>query len=116
MPFVLGKMQFAGQTIVAEKVKKADFAQGGALYLDGSKIPKGAKIRLRRDGDRFRPYGGGEKKLKEYFIDKKIPKSERDSIALLCDQGKVLAVLGVEISDDVKIENDENIIKISVKE
>ena len=113
--FRLGETQFCGQTIVAERVDKADFGQSGTLYLDGTKIPHGAKIRLRRDGDRFRPYGGGEKKLKEYFIDKKIPKAKRDALALLCDGGRVLAVLGVQISDDVKIENEKNVIKISIK-
>ena len=56
--------------------------------------------------DVFRPFGGGTKKLKEYFIDKKIPWRKRDKLPLLCYNNTVLAVFGVEISDSVKITAD----------
>ena len=51
----------------------------------------------------FRAYGGGSKKLKEYLIDCKIPLRKRDKLPLLCYNDKVLAIFGLEISDDVKI-------------
>ncbi len=75
----------------------------GKLIIDGDKIPDGSVIRHRKEGDEFKPYGGGSKKLKEYLIDKKIPRRKRDSLPLLCYNNKVLAVFGVEISDEVKI-------------
>ncbi len=63
----------------------------------------GAVIRFRRDGDMFTPFGGGRKKLKQYFIDKKIPSRLRSRIPLICIGGEVLCVVGYEISDAVKV-------------
>lgn len=72
------------------------------LAVDGDKIPDGAVIRTRREGDVFRPYGGGEKKLKKYFIDKKIALSKRDILPIIAVGNRVLVIAGVEISDEVK--------------
>ncbi len=76
----------------------------GALYFDMDKVPLSSEWRTRRDGDRFTPFGGGEKKLKEYLIDKKIPLRERDGLLLLCDGNQVLVIAGVEIADTVRID------------
>ena len=60
-------------------------------------------LRNRREGDRFTPFGGGSRKLKEYLIDKKIPLRLRDSLVLLCEGSEVYAVVGLEISDKIKV-------------
>ncbi len=115
VPFAIGKVVFCGKVISSEKVARAEFGKTGILYFDPKKVPATARIRFRRDGDRFRPFGGGDKKLKEYFIDKKIPKRERGKIPLLCDGSRVLAVLGIEISDDIKVSgNETEIVKIEI--
>lgn len=52
-------------------------------------------IRTRRDGDRFYPYGNaGSKKLKEYFIDNKVPRAERDGKLLVTADSNVLWIIG----------------------
>lgn len=71
--------------------------------FDGDRIPKGAVLRTRRNGDRFRPYGGGEKSLGDWFTDKKIPLREREAILLVAKDSEVLIVVGYEISDRVKV-------------
>ena len=54
------------------------------VYIDKEKIEGDLVIRNRVDGDVFSPIGlKGSKKLKEYFIDEKIPREERDSIPLM---------------------------------
>lgn len=73
--------------------------RGGAV--DGRKIV-GAVLRFRRDGDMFTPFGGKRKKLKQYFIDAKIPKRLRDRIPLICRGSEVLVIAGLQISDEVK--------------
>ena len=78
-----------------------DTAQKGVF--DGDRIPKGAVLRTRRNGDRFRPYGGREKSLGDWFTDKKIPLRERDGILLVAKDSEVLIVVGYEISDRVKV-------------
>jgi len=98
-------------------VSSADGIKKGEQVFDGDKIPSGAIIRFRREGDKFIAFGGGTKKLKEYLIDKKIPRRKRDGIPLLCDGNNVLVICGVEISDSVKIdERTVNRLKITYSE
>ncbi|HOX05813.1 MAG TPA: tRNA lysidine(34) synthetase TilS [Planctomycetota bacterium] len=53
--------------------------------------------RSRRPGDRFRPFGSaGEKKLKAFLIDRKLPRRERDGLPLLVVGGGRLVVGGQE--------------------
>ena len=76
----------------------------GGLKFDGDKIHSNADIRTRRDGDTFKKFGGGTKKLKDYLIDKKIPKLKRDELVLVASDKTVLMILGVEISDLIKVD------------
>lgn len=87
----------------AEKPFDLSAAARGVLTADADKIPSDAVIRFRREGDRFRPFGGGDKKLKDYLTDKKIPARQKDFIPLVCVGDRVLAVLGIEIGEEVKV-------------
>ena len=104
IPFSMGLTPFLGGYVSV--VATEDKPSCGRLIADADKIPDGAVIRTRKEGDRFRPFGSGEKKLKEYFIDRKIPLRNRDKIPLLCYNDKVLAVFGDRISDDLRITAD----------
>lgn len=53
------------------------------LTFDLSKIPAGAVIRTREDGDVFTKFSGGKKKLGDYFTDKKFPKEKGTKYPLL---------------------------------
>ncbi len=67
--------------------------------LDAEKVGGGARVRARRAGDRFRPPGRrGERKLKDYLIERKIPKALRDRIPLLAVGEKVAWILGEGVS------------------
>ena len=76
-----------------------------ALTFDKDKIPKNAIIRTRRDGDVFKKFGSGTKKLKDFLIDKKIPRYSRDTIPLLAVDNEILIVFNVEISETIKIDD-----------
>lgn len=53
-------------------------------------------VRSRLPGDRFAPRRGrGSKKLKDYLIDKKIPRPERDKLVLVCDDDNILGIFGL---------------------
>ena len=53
-------------------------------------------LRLRRPGDRFQPSGmSGFKKLKDFFIDNKVARVERDQIPIFCDQNTIFWVGGL---------------------
>jgi tRNA(Ile)-lysidine synthase len=56
----------------------------------------------------------GSKKLKDYFIDKKIPKEKRDQVMLLADGDEIVWILGSIISEKYKITSDtQNVIVLS---
>ena len=64
---------------------------------------KGAVLRTRRDGDRIRPLGCGDRLLSDYLTDRGVDRPLRDHIALLAREGRVLWVLGVGISEDARL-------------
>jgi len=75
--------------------------------IDASKLPNNAVWRTRQEGDTFAPLGlGGTKKLKEYFIDKKIPQRMRDEIPVLAVGSKILIVADIEIADELKVTDE----------
>ncbi|MGN1208297.1 MAG: tRNA lysidine(34) synthetase TilS, partial [Christensenellales bacterium] len=92
-------------SLTVRKTSKLDLVKDGHL-IDSEKLPTGCVIRTRKEGDVFTKFSGGTKKLKDYFIDKKIPQRLRSEIPLLCKGNEVYCILGVEISDKVKV--DEN--------
>jgi len=57
-------------------------------------------VRTRLDGDRFAPIGlHGTKKLKDFFIDTKIPREMRDCIPIVCDSQNIIWVAGCRQSN-----------------
>lgn len=91
---------------ITVKRVKTDNMNDDALYFDYRKVPKDARWRYREEGDVFEKFGGGTKKLKSYFIDKKIPARLRDFIPVLANENEVFVIAGVEISDKVKVDSD----------
>ena len=102
--YKMGETILPNARVYIEKANTIKF-DTGVNYFDGDKIPENAVIRYRRDGDVFKKFGSGEKKLKDYFIDIKVPVRERDFIPVIAVENNVLVVLGYEISDTVKLTN-----------
>lgn len=77
---------------------------GNFIHIDGSKIQGVLKVRNRRKGDRFVPYGmKGTKKLKDFFIDEKIPRHLRNDVAIVVDDKDIIWVAPYRISDNYKV-------------
>ncbi len=91
-----------------------DFQISDGIYkkhFDFNKIQNKLMIRNRRPGDRFYPLGlQGSKKLKDYFIDEKIPQRERDSIPLLCDGDQIMWIIGYRMSEKYKIDKNTKMV------
>ena len=73
----------------------------------------GAVIRTRRDGDRIRPLGSGEKLLSDYFTDKKIDRPLRDFIPLAAVGNRILWAIGIGISEDAKLRPDSTAVQLT---
>ncbi len=76
-------------------------------WLDCDKIGNNLFIRTRRPGDYIViNRQGGKKKLKEYFIEEKIPAEQRDHILLLAQGSEILWVIGHRISEAYKVSSE----------
>ena len=73
--------------------------------LDFGKIQLPIKIRNRRKGDRIQPHGmHGTKKIKDYFMDLKVPLCERDRIPIIVSSHEILWVIGFTTSEKHKVQ------------
>ena len=84
-------------------------------YFDYDRLKPSVTVRRREDGDIFKPLNSnGTKKLKKYFIDKKVSKLERDKLYLLAKGNEIVWILGDRISDNFKVtEETNNIVRIT---
>ena len=65
------------------------------VAFDAAALPRVLAVRPRRRGDRFRPFGGGERRLKSFLIDAKIPRWERTRLPLVEADGQILWLAGL---------------------
>ena len=73
-------------------------------YFDLDTMHQPIEVRFRHPGDSFRPLGaGGNKKLKDYFIDRKVPRFLRDRIPLLISDGRIMWVMGHAIDNRYRL-------------
>lgn len=62
-------------------------------------------VRNRRQGDLFQPYGmQGTKKIKDFLIDAKVPRYERNSIPMLVHGDEILWLIGYTTNERFKIQ------------
>ena len=73
-------------------------------YLDDDKLVRPLTLRSFEEGDLFIPLGmKGRKKLKDFFIDSKVPKALRRHIPLLISGGSIVWVVGYRINECFKL-------------
>lgn len=64
-------------------------------------------LRSRRDGDKIVWFSDGKaKKIKNIFIDEKIPQKDRNKIPLLATGDEIIAIVGSRVSEKYKITKD----------
>ena len=86
-------------------------------FFDSDKIYGNLIVRNRKNGDKIKMLGlGGSKKLKDLFIDLKVPKEDRDKVPILCDDEGIIWVIGHRISEDYKVDNStKNVLRVQFK-
>lgn len=90
-----------GQRIQVQERSPAEANQlsasrGWAMIVDADRLSQPLRVRSWRSGDRFVPSGmkGRSKKLQDYFVDLKIPLSQRKRIPILEAPEGIIGVLG----------------------
>jgi tRNA(Ile)-lysidine synthase len=73
-------------------------------YLDDDRLVRPLTLRSFEEGDLFIPLGmKGHKKLKDFFIDSKVPKALRRRVPLLISGGTIAWVVGYRINECFKV-------------
>jgi tRNA(Ile)-lysidine synthase len=101
------------------RVEKAfDYRYTGQYtsYFDKDTVSFPMVVRNFRPGDAFKPLGaGGTQKVKKFFIDKKVPRSERVKCPILLSRGKIIWVIGHRIDESVKVmPSTRNVLKVEL--
>jgi tRNA(Ile)-lysidine synthase len=101
-----GETAFPGWKVVATVTReRPEGAQSSLVaHFDFRMTGTELVVRRRRAGDRFQPLGMSlPKKLYEFMIDAKIPRSWRDSIPIVCSPQQIVWAVGWRIDDRVRL-------------
>lgn len=97
------RLKIYQNTMEIQKIPKKTYTK----WLDYDKIKQGFCIRTRQSGDYFiSDMTGHRKKLKQYFIDEKIPSHKRNKIWLLAQESQIIWIVGGRISEHMKVTED----------
>ncbi|HEY3886359.1 MAG TPA: tRNA lysidine(34) synthetase TilS [Vicinamibacterales bacterium] len=108
-----GEVQLAGQRLAvgAEKLPEA-VARLRKWTVRDSEVGVAADpldlplaVRSRRPGDRFRPLGApGIRKLQDFLVDRKVPRTQRDTLPLVVDAtDRIVWVVGHSVAEDFRV-------------
>ncbi|MFA5911201.1 MAG: tRNA lysidine(34) synthetase TilS [Vicinamibacterales bacterium] len=80
-------------------------AEAGQVMVDAGTLSPGLIVRPRRPGDRLHPLGApGRKKVQDVFVDRKIPRDERDREPIVTDEmGRIVWVAGQVLAEPFRV-------------
>jgi tRNA(Ile)-lysidine synthase len=87
-----------GRSLAATIVPAAGYAVPRGLdrvALDAALVPRTLVVRARRAGDRFRPFGSGERRLKAFLIDARVPRWDRGRLPVVEADGRIVWLAGL---------------------
>lgn len=87
------------------------------VFLDAQELRFPLTLRTFKEGDRFIPFGmKGHRKLKDFFVDLKVPMEERRSTPILCCDDAPVWVCGFRIDDRFKVTPEtKRVLKVTLK-
>ena len=102
------------QVVSIDKYKRSK-SDKSCKWFDFNKIKGGIVVRNRRSGDKIK-LSGGSKKIKDLFIDIKIPKEDRCKVPVIADDQGILSVGNFRNSENYKIDEEtKEVLKVSFK-
>lgn len=85
-----------------EEFKRSRTKYDEAVDFDKISVP--LMIRTRRPGDKFWPLGSqGIQKVKDFFINNKVPFLERDTVPIVTMNGQPIWIVGFRIDDRIRV-------------
>jgi len=113
-------IQEAGLTVKGTQINmdlfSRDFDNRKKVFLDSSQLRFPLKIRNRKAGDRYRPFGApGKQKLKELMRAHRMPDLFRDKKPVFLSKDEIVWVQGLPVSEKHKVKSTtKNIFKIEI--
>jgi tRNA(Ile)-lysidine synthase len=82
-----------------------DAPHPGVALVSASQLILPLTVRTRQPGDALRPAGlGGRKKVQDLFVDRKVPRRERDRVPIVVDgRGRIVWVAGHAIDEAFRV-------------
>ena len=114
-------LEALGSRVCLEEMKRGDLTEMDSspriVFLDAEHIDYPLEIRNFKPGDRFVPLGMiGHRKLKDFFIDLKVPSGTRRQIPILICRNKPVWICGLRIDDRFKVTPDtKKVLKVTLK-
>ena len=109
-----------GKEVVVEEAERDKFknynGSSNTALMDYESLRFPLKMRNFRPGDRFHPLGvRGTQKLKDFFINHKVPRFERPNVPLLISGEMIAWIAGYRIDERVKVtEKTIKVLKVMV--
>lgn len=108
-----------GEEALEKGKKSIDFNEKSyTKWMDYDKIEGNLAVRTRRPGDEIMVFADGRRrKLKNFLVDQKVPRENRDFLPLLVDDQDVLWIPGIRMSEKVKITKEsKHLLRVSYEE
>ena len=109
-------VEVPGWRIEARPVSPAEVTRGDPFTacLDLDDLGGRVRVRTRIPGDRFQPLGmGAEKKLQDFYVDEKVPRTWRDRVPLLVSERGIAWVVGYRLAEWARVrENSRHVCQV----
>ena len=106
-----GLTEVSGWSVIARMVTSPRSMTGDdtfTVWLDPESLGSGLTVRTRLRGDRFRPLGmHGEKKLQDFYVDEKVPRTWRDRVPLVVTERGIAWVVGYRVAEWARVIGDD---------
>lgn len=98
-------IDFDGKIIKSSIINSKTYTRDRSkAYFDYDKLKFPLKVRTRRNGDKFIPLGSkSPKKLKDFFIDQKIDRLERDKVPIILSDDKIIWLTNLRMGEEFKV-------------
>ena len=115
-----GEVALPGWTVSAQaESEKGDRSFSAAAVSVAAVMKLPLVVRSRKPGDRFRPLGmrGQGRKLQDFLVDRKVSRSERDTLPLVVDSDdKIVWVVGQSVAEDFRVtDTSQGVILLKAK-
>lgn len=104
LPIPQAGLALRGRILHGPRLDPAMFDDERRAFLDASLLTFPLRVRSRRPGDRYHPFGApGRKKLKEILRAKGLPPSERDRRPVILSGDRILWMPGLRVAEEFKV-------------